>query len=125
MENLLYAIYSLMIPVLLVITGAVVWKRPSQYGGLGYRTTMAEKNPLTWHAAQVTCGKNMVKFYLPTLGATAIAELLVIVLHADESLAVGVMLGLLVVQVLMLIPVIAATERMLHRCFDKDGNPKQ
>lgn len=125
MENLMYLIYSLVLPVVFLITGLLVWKRPSPYGGLGYRTEMSAKNPITWQMAQMVSGKTFVKVYAVALAVTALTMLLTVLLNAPENIALTIFFALLAAQVLLIIPVIVITERTLRRCFDKDGNPRQ
>ena len=125
MENLIYMIYSLVLPVVFIITGLMVWKRPSPYGGLGYRTEMSAKNPVTWQMAQMVSGKTFAKTYAVALAVSALAMLLTVLLNAPANIALTIFFALLAAQVLLLIPVIAITERTLRRCFDKDGNPRQ
>lgn len=125
MENLMYLIYSLVIPIVFTITGLIIWKKPSPYGGLGYRTAMADKNPVTWQMAQMVSGKTFAKTYAIALAVSALAMLLTVLLNAPESTALIVFFALLAVQVLLIIPVVVITESTLRRCFDKDGNPRQ
>ena len=125
MENLIYVIYSLALPVVFIITGLMIWKRPSPYGGLGYRTEMSAKNPVTWQMAQMVSGKTFTKTYAIALPLSALASSLLVILKAANDLALTVFLVILALQVLLLIPVIVITERTLRRCFDKDGNPRQ
>ncbi len=125
MENLMYLIYSLALPIVFIITGLLVWKRPSPYGGLGYRTEMSAKNPVTWQMAQMVGGKTFVKVYAVALAVSALTMLLTVLLNAPEDIALTIFFALLAAQVLLIIPVIVVTERTLRRCFDKDGNPRQ
>lgn len=125
MENLMYLIYSLLLPIIFIITGLMVWKRPSPYGGLGYRTEMSSKNPVTWHMAQLVSGKAFAKTYAIALAASALTMLLTVLLNVPEDITLTIFFILLAAQVLLIIPVIIVTERTLRRCFDKDGNPRQ
>lgn len=125
MENLMYLIYSLALPIVFIITGLLVWKRPSPYGGLGYRTEMSAKNPVTWQMAQMVSGKAFVKTYAIALAVSALAMLLTVLLNTPDDISQTIFFALLAAQVLLIIPVIVVTERTLRRCFDKDGNPRQ
>lgn len=125
MENLMYLIYSLVIPIVFIITGLMVWKKPSPYGGLGYRTEMAAKNPITWQMAQMVSGKTIAKIYAIALPVSALASALLIILKAPDDIALTIFFIIMAVQVLLIIPVVSITERTLHRCFDKDGNPRK
>lgn len=123
MENLMYFIYSLVLPIVFVIVGLVLYKRPPKFGGLGYRTAMAEKNPYTWHTAQLTGGRTLAVFYGISLPFSALATGLAALLRAQEDTALLIFFAVLAVQVLLLIPVIAITERTLRRSFDSNGEP--
>ncbi len=89
----------------------------------GYRTTMSMKNQDTWDFAQIYCGKVWVKWGLTMLPLSA---LLMLAVWGKGEDIVGIFVGgLSVLQLTVMLLSVAATERALHRYFDKAGKRKE
>lgn len=124
-ENVILLFCVMLMPITMVITGLVVWKCPAEYKGLGYRTAMSEKNPLTWRMAQIVGGKAFFFCYLPLVPISAIAQSVPIIYHFSEDLATIVCVFVVFLQVIMMAVAVGITESTLKKHFDKNGNPKQ
>lgn len=124
-DNVILLLCVMIMPIIMMITGLVVWKFPAEYNGLGYSTPMSQKNPLTWRMAQLVSGKSFFFCFLAALPVSIIAQSLPIILHLSEEAGGTVCLAVTCAQVLLLIVPISITERTLRRHFDKNGNPKQ
>ncbi len=124
-ENVILLFCVMLMPITMVITGLVVWKCPSEYGGLGYRSAMSSKNPIVWRAAQIIGGKSFFFCYLPLVPISAIAQSIPIIYHLSEDLATIICVFVVFLQVVMMIVAFAVTESTLKKHFDKNGNPKK
>lgn len=124
-ENVIMLLCVFPMPIIMMITGLVVWKLPAEYGGLGYSTPMSQKNQLTWKVAQLTAGKAFFFTFLAALPISVITQLMPMIFHLYEDAAAHFCLGITCAQTLALIIPITITERTLHRCFNKDGSLKE
>lgn len=124
-DNVILLICVMLMPIIMIITGAVIWKFPSEYNGLGYSTPMSQKNPSTWRMAQLVGGRSFFFSFLAALPISIIVQSMPIIFHLSEETGGAVCLAVSCAQVLLLIVPITITERTLRRCFDKDGNPRQ
>lgn len=117
-------ICNLLIPILMIVTGRIMWKNPpkSINGVYGYRTTMSMKNMDTWKFAHEHSGKLWWKVGWVMLILTILIQLPF--MKSNEGV-VGTVGGILCfVQCGVLIAAIIPTERALKATFDKNGNRK-
>ena len=108
---------ALLIPGLLALFGWFMWRHtPGTIQWVyGYRTALSMKNEFTWRFANQYAGRLMWRgglVMLPVLGR-----------DTDTVGAVGG--ALTVVQLVILLAVIPATEHALRRRFNKDGSPRE
>ena len=51
--NILFLVFDLQIPLIMLVIVVLIKRFPPRFGGLiGYHTSIAEKNELTWNTAQ-------------------------------------------------------------------------
>lgn len=115
----------LLIPGLLALFGWFLWRHTPKtiQWVYGYRTARSMKNEFTWRFANQYAGRLMCRGGLVMLPLSALAMLPVLGRDTDAvSLAGG---AVAVVQLVVLLAVIPATERALRRRFDADGRPRE
>ena len=102
--------------------GLLFQKRPpKQINSLyGYRTTMSMKNQSTWEFAHRYAGT--IWFYSGIAGFAIAAGCL---LFCQMEFFDGLSVACQVIQLVLLVAVIAPTERALRKRFDSQGNPKE
>lgn len=123
--NVIFLLLDLGIPLLLLVTAALIKRFPPRYGtAIGYRTSMAEKNELTWNTAQWLFARYCVVFMIPAAIIGAAGGIAGVVKNFDEDTCACVCAVVNTVQVIFLIIAIIFTEIGLHKRFDKNGNPK-
>lgn len=115
-------IVDLLIPLLMLVFGWVLLKKPpKQINGIyGYRTARSMKNMDTWNFAHTYCGKLWSK-----IGGLMfpISMILMLFLKDKDSDTIGLWGGILIaIQTLVLIIAIFPVEHALKKNFDKDGN---
>ena len=115
-------IVDLLIPLLMLVFGWVLLKKPpKQINGIyGYRTARSMKNMDTWNFAHTYCGKLWSK-----IGGLMfpISMILMLFLKDKDSDTIGLWGGILIaIQTFVLIIAIFPVERALKKNFDKDGN---
>ena len=117
-------ICNLLIPVLMIVTGRMMWKNPPKKinGVMGYRTTMSMKNIETWKFAHEHSGKLWWKAGWIMLIPTILVQLPF--MKSSENVVGTVGEILCMVQCVILIASIFPTERALKVTFDKNGNRK-
>ncbi len=119
-----WLIEELPLPLILMITGFVIWRFPPQYKGLGYHTSASESSPLAWHSAQIYCGSRIFFSYLTALIITIVAWMICALSKVSQDIMVSIFWMLIVAEVILIFVIIIMTEMMLHKCFDKNGEPK-
>ena len=115
-------IVDLLIPLLMLVFGWVLLKKPpKQINGIyGYRTARSMKNMDTWNFAHAYCGKLWSK-----IGGLMfpISMILMLFLKDKDSDTIGLWGGILIaIQTLVLIIAIFPVAHALKKNFDKDGN---
>ncbi len=119
-----WLIEELPLPLILMITGFVIWRFPPQYKGLGYHTSTSERSPLTWQTAQLYCGSRIFFSYLVMLVITIVSWMICTFSKVSQDIMVSIFWMLIVAEVILIFVIIIMTEMMLHKCFDKNGEPK-
>ena len=112
---------DLMIPLLMIVIGRLMWKRPPQKINslIGYRTSRSMKNMDTWHFAHHYCGKLWWR-----IGWIILVPSLIIHLpfYGASDDAIGIVgLILTFIQIAVLIGSIFPTEKALKRTFTEEG----
>lgn len=112
---------DLLIPVLMIISGRMMWKHPPKKinGIIGYRTARYMKNTATWKFANDYCGRLWWKtgwiLLLPS-----VFILLPFYNHSEDM--IGTAGGILcMIQCVILIIPIFFTERRLKKTFTDEG----
>ena len=118
-------IMNLLIPIIMVIFGAVFRNSAPKEINLiyGYRTNMSMLNIDTWVFAHNHCGKVWYKVGWIILPISLIVMLLCMNMKEDTIGMVSIVL--ICVQLVVLVCSIIPTERALKRTFDDKGNRKQ
>ncbi len=119
-----WLIEELPLPLILMITGFVIWRFPPQYKGMGYHTSTAERSPLAWQTAQIYCGSRIFFAYLAALIITIASWMICAFSKVSQDVMVSIFWMLLVAEVILIFVIIIMTEKMLHNRFDKNGDPK-
>lgn len=119
---ILFTIFSLMVPAIMVGLGSQWRKRPPKTinSTYGYRTTWSEKSQETWEFAH----KYVAKIWLYTgipLGITTIV-LLVIFRNSGCDALGGLCMIIMLIQTAILCLTIVPTEFELRKKFDENGN---
>lgn len=125
-DNVTLMLESLILPVTMMLTALFIWKFPAEFRGLfAYHTVYAEKSPATWAAAQYYFGKVGFFSNLAALVLSIAAYVPVFIIDSFESKGGVVCMIVTMVQVAVVFVDMFATEGMLKKHFDRDGNPKQ
>lgn len=114
-------IMSLLIPLVMIIIGAVFIKRPPKKinGIYGYRTRMSRKSQETWDFAHLFSGRIFFRMGIVMIVPSVIVMLLV---HGRSEDTVGFVGGILeLAQCVFLVLPIPFTERALRENFDENG----
>lgn len=123
--NVLMLMLDLLIPLIIFITAALIKRFPPRFGsGIGYRTSLSERNELTWNTAQWLFVRYAVIFMIPAAVIGAAGGIIGIVMNFDEDTAGLTLVWINLVQTVLLFAAIILTEVGLHKRFDKYGNPK-
>lgn len=125
MDNVMFLIIELMIPLIMLILG--VWFRfsPPPFGTVGYHTEMTLRNKEAWDMAQVVFGRNMLILAPPTLVLSAAAGTAGILMRLDSDTGTLCMVGVVIVQSAVLTAGIIMTECKLRKFFNSDGTPRK
>lgn len=112
---------DLLIPILMIISGRVMWKHPPQKinGIIGYRTTRSMKNTDTWKYAHDYCGRLWWKLGFMLLIPSAIIHFPFYNRSENEIGIIGAILC--TIQCVVLILPIFFTEQALKRTFTNEG----
>lgn len=117
----LMLVCGLLTPLLMIVCGRMMWKRPpkSINGSLGYRTARSMMNMETWKFAHDCCGRLWWKIgWIILLPSAAIY---VPVYGSSEDVIGALSAVLLTIQCVILIVTIIPTERALKRNFGDEG----
>ena len=114
-------ICSLLVPVIVIITGRMMWKHyPKNINGLiGYRTTLSMRNIDTWKFANEYCGRLWYRIGILMLIFSIIICLLFF--KASYNTAFMASLILIAIQCIILVATIFPTENALKREFPEEG----
>ena len=113
---------DLLVPVIMFAGGIIMSKHcPSHINGLfGYRTARSMKNMDTWKFAHEYCGRLWRKVGFISLVMTVLVHLPFY--HSNEDVIGIFSLVIVLIQTIVLIIPIYATEMALKRTFDEEGN---
>ena len=113
-------ICSLLVPVIVIITGRMMWKHyPKNINGLiGYRTTLSMRNIDTWKFANEYCGRLWYRIGILMLIFSIIICLLFF--KASYNTAFMASLILIAIQCIILVATIFPTENALKREFPEE-----
>lgn len=126
MVNVIMLLTDLIIPLTLMIIGVWFKTNPPAFGsGIGYNTTLSQKNALIWDAAQSIYGRYALIFAPVTLIIGIVGGVTGIVLHLPENPSVILMAAIITVQTIFIFAGIFLTESKLKKAFNKDGTLKE
>lgn len=123
-DNVIMMVVSTLCPITMMITALVIWKFPAEYKGMGYHSSYAEKSPAAWAAAQYYFGKISFFTNLAALVLSIAAFIPVLVMEWFQNAGGVVCMIVTMAQVTVVFVDMFATEGMIKKHFDKDGNPK-
>lgn len=114
-------ICNMLIPVLMIVTGAFMYKKPpkNRNGFVGYRTAMSRKNEDTWKFAHDYCGHLWMQFGCALLVPSIVVQLPF--LHANDDVIGIVAVVIETIQIAVMLFSIARVEKMLKLNFDENG----
>ena len=122
---LMYVLFlcNLLIPVVVIVTGRIMWKHPKNINGLvGYRTTRSMKNMDTWKFANEHCGRLWYKMGLFMFAFSVLVS--VLLLRTNDNTYSMISLIFVLLQCIILIVSIIPTELALKKMFYEDGTRK-
>lgn len=122
--GLMMLVYTLAIPLAMLISGAVMWRFPPKYKGLGYHTSRSESSPEAWAYANHLCARLLTLANIPLLMINVLAVVLGMVLYFDSDTAVTVTVALAIADVAVICTMFGIVEAKLCKKFDKNGKPK-
>lgn len=126
MVNVIMLLTNLIIPLTLMIIGVWFKTNPPDFGsGIGYNTTLSNKNALTWDTAQRIFGRYALIFAPVTLIIGIASGVTGIVLHLPKNPSVILMAAIITVQSILIFAGIVLTESKLKKAFNEDGSLKQ
>ena len=124
-EYIMLFLCEFIAPMIFIFVGVFQWRFPPQeIGAIGYRTTMAEKNQLTWDMAQTTFGKYSLIMGIASILVAVATGVPMMLLRPDENTATAIVILACVVQSILVFTAIFLTEKKLNKYFNKDGTPK-
>lgn len=115
-------ICDLLVPVIMLISGRLMWKHyPKDINGLiGYRTERSRKNMDTWKFAHEYGGKLWLKIGIILLIVSALVH--VPFMHGSENTISVLSVIICVAQCAVIIATIFPIENALKKTFDDNGN---
>ena len=117
--------FDLQIPLIMLVIVVLIKRFPPRFGGLiGYHTSIAEKNELTWNTAQWMYVRYSFIFMIPAAIIGAAGGIAGIVKNFDEDTCALICVGINTLQMVLLTASIILTEVGLHKRFDRNGNPQ-
>ncbi len=117
--------FDLQIPLIMLVIVVLIKRFPPRFGGLiGYHTSIAEKNELTWNTAQWMYVRYSFIFMIPAAIIGAAGGIAGIVKNFDEDTCALICVGINTLQMVLLTASIILTEVGLHKRFYRNGNPK-
>ena len=116
---------SLLIPATLLGTGwYFTHHTPGRGSAFGYKTPLSSKSDLANAFAHQYIGRLWWRIGLVSLPVTIITLIVPLVLQLDQDTTGWVGGGLIILECIVMLITILATELALHRNFNKDGTPK-
>lgn len=107
---------SLVIPIIMIISGALIWKNPpAPNGAVGYRTKRSRSSEKVWYIAQSFWGKLSLFTNIPMMIVTALFMVLCIRNGMNNDDLVNVMVTFVIIQTIMIFAEIAITENKLRK----------
>ena len=112
--------------VLVVPYGVFLLKRPPKFNSvlLGYGTRRSTASETAWYTAQHIFGKYCSIAFSVTFALSFVSGLFALIRDLGRSAELTLFWVLCAVDVIAAIAVTIATERRLHRLFNKDGTPR-
>lgn len=112
---------NLLLPVIMIVAGRLMWKHcPKEINGIyGYRTRRSRINEDTWKYAHEYCGKLWWKLGFIMLIPTIITFILFI--NSSHKTIGTVGLFPCIIQCIIMIATVFATENALKKAFTDDG----
>ncbi|MBE6901780.1 MAG: SdpI family protein [Ruminococcaceae bacterium] len=119
MEALAELYYVIMMPLIMLITGAVMWRIPPKFKGMGYHTARSESSPEAWAYAQHLCSRIVVFTNLPLLLLSVASAVIATMVDIGEDVCIALVWILIVLELVAVFGMIAAVEGRLKKLFGK------
>lgn len=117
-ENVLYLASYILTPLILLIAGLLIWRKPPAYfGGFGYNTKLSQSSPEAWDFAQVYFGRLMTIMSVPFLALSLAVGVIQTVMNVDSDVGFIIFCIVEAVQLLPLIVSIIVTQAALKKRF--------
>lgn len=124
-DNVIVAAADMLLPLTMLGLGLTIWlKRPCYGEVLSYRTKTSLKSKETWERAQEVFGRLCTITFAVLSFLSLIAGIFPIAVNIDDNVCGIICLIVTSVQGLAVLAVIAVTEGVVRREFDKDGTRK-
>lgn len=123
--NVFYAVFTLFVPVLMIICGIVMRKCHSDEpnDAMGYRTSRSMKNKDTWKFANELAGKLWIRFGIILTVISGIFSF--ICFYSNVKYGVWIMVSAMILQSAVMIATIYPVEKALKENFDDGGNRRK
>ncbi len=123
--NVLFLVLDLGVPFIMLVVASVIKRFPPRFGELmGYHTSIAKMNELTWNTAQWLYVRYCFILMIPATIIGAAGGIIGIVINFDEDTGALVCAGINIAQAILHVAAIILTEAGLHKRFDSNGNLK-
>lgn len=124
--NMTLFLCELLPSVTVILYGVFLQKRPPKFNSvlLGYSTRRAMASEEAWYTAQRIFGKYAVITFSVKFALSFAAGMIAVLKNFGKSEALTLFYVLCTVDVIVAIAATVATERRLHRLFNKDGTPR-
>lgn len=124
-DNIILTIALISGPLIMIIVGILLLTLQAERGGMiGYRTSKSQKSDATWATANSYFGKLSIVTNAISLIATILICVFVLIKTQDDNVLTAAILFISGMQIILIVADIIATEMMLSKKFDQDGNPK-
>lgn len=122
-NNVLYLIGELPVPIIIMAFALSMKKYPPNFGENGYNTRRSRKSEETWKFAQTAYGRYAAVTFAIMSALTLAVGLTAIFLNFGEIVGFATFMAITLAQVAALFVLIIVIEHQLKEKFDEDGKP--
>lgn len=124
MQALAELYYLILMPLIMLITGIVMWRVPPKFQGLGYNTSRSQSSPEAWAFAQYWSSRIVVFTHIPLLVLTVAAAVVATLVNLSEDICIALVWVLIAMELAAVFGMIIAVETLLRNSFDNSGKSK-